>query len=107
MWEPDVWRALKKDEYTNKAGEINNAIQAKYDEVNIKNRKNEIQPRGPDPSQDLLNELAKTKQFQITDKFRQDFNDEIDQNKFDFEDQKRAEKGALERSITNKQKIDP
>ena len=36
MWEPDVWRVIKKDEYGNWADEMNNLIQSKYDEEMMK-----------------------------------------------------------------------
>ncbi len=57
------------------------------------------QPKTADPTDQMLNEMSKAKQFETTDRLRQDYNDELEQNKYDFQDQKRAEKGALDRSM--------
>lgn len=53
-----------------------------------------------DPQNQLLDEIARNRQFQATDKFRQNYADELEQNKDDFEDQKKAEHNAKERMRT-------
>ncbi len=44
-----------------------------------------------DPTNKLLDDLARTQQYETNDRMRQNYNDELDQFKEDFEDQKRAE----------------